>query len=192
MRSSHPTPGFSRAELHSNTGSNARERERPIDEIETYRFSVDVQYANGRRFERLKLDIGFADPWIGTPAEIKVPSLLDFAGVPAIVVKAIPIEQQLAEKVHAYTKPYGAQRSSRVKDLVDMALLLRNGADVDKLRNSLKIVFTTRETHEIPSTLPRPPEDWRVPYARLAAGLPVPSDLDAGYELVADALLALK
>jgi hypothetical protein len=166
------------------------EREHPVDEIQTYRFNVDVQYANGRRFERLKLDIGFADPWIGTPIKIKVPSLLDFADVPAIVVNAIPAEQQLAEKVHAYTKPYGSQRSSRVKDLVDMALLLRNGVDADELRKSLQIVFTTRETHEIPTTLPRPPQEWRVPYARLAIGLPVPSDLDAGYELVASALLA--
>ena len=58
------------------------QRERPVDEIETYRFNVDVQYANGRRFERVKLDIGFADPWIGTPVEIEIPSLRDFAGVP--------------------------------------------------------------------------------------------------------------
>jgi Nucleotidyl transferase AbiEii toxin, Type IV TA system len=166
------------------------ERERPVDGIETYRFSVDVEYANGRRFEKLKLDIGFGDPLIGTPVEIEVPSLLDFAGVPAVLVKAIPAEQQLAEKVHAYTKPYGPHRSSRVKDLVDMALLLRSGADVDELRNSLQIVFTKRATHEIPTMLPRPPEGWRVPYARLATDLPVPADLNAGYEFVAGGLLA--
>lgn len=165
------------------------QREHPVDEVETYRFDVDVQYANGRRFARLKLDVGFSDPRIGSPVEVEVPSLLDFAGVPAIRVKAIPAEQQLAEKVHAYTKPYGLYRSSRVKDLVDMALLLRDGVNVSELRKSLQIVFTTRATHEIPATLPPPPEDWRIPYARLALDLPVPPDLDAGYAFSADALL---
>lgn len=133
------------------------EREHPIDEVETYRFNVDVQYANGRRFERLKLDIGFSDPRIGVPVEIEVPSLLDFADVPAICVKAIPAEQQLAEKVHAYTKPYGSRRSSRVKDLVDMALLLREGVNVSELRRSLQIVFTTRATCSSARTSPTRP-----------------------------------
>jgi Nucleotidyl transferase AbiEii toxin, Type IV TA system len=165
------------------------QREHPVDEVETYRFDVDVQYANGRRFERLKLDVGFSDPRIGTPVEIEVPSLLEFAGVPAIFVKAIRAEQQLAEKVHAYTKPYGSYRSSRVKDLVDMALLLRDGVDASELRKSLQIVFTTRATHEIPAMLPPPPEDWRIPYARLAFELPVPPDLSAAYAFAADALL---
>lgn len=37
----------------------------------------------------------------------------------------------------------------------------------------------------VPAVLPRPPEAWRVPYRRLAQGLPVPPDLDGGYEFAA-------
>jgi hypothetical protein len=165
------------------------ERERPVDELETYRFNIAVRYANGRRFEDLKLDVGFADPWLGTPVEIEVPSLLDFAGIPATTIRTIPGEQQLAEKVHAYTKSYGSNPSSRVKDLVDMALLLQNGVDLEELRAVLEVIFRMRGTHEIPATLPPPPEAWRVPYARLASGLPVPPDLEAGYEFVAGMLM---
>ncbi len=54
------------------------ERERPVDEVETYRFHISVQYANGRNFENIKLDIGFADPWLGTPLEVEIPSIFGF------------------------------------------------------------------------------------------------------------------
>lgn len=164
------------------------ERERPVDEIETYRIHVAVQYANGRTFENLKLDIGFADPWIGTPLTLTTPSLLGFAGIPQTTVRVIPAEQHLAEKIHAYTKSYGSRPSSRVKDLVDIVLLLNSGVDDDQLRAIIPVVFKSRRTDEIPKALPPPPPAWRVPYAKLALGLPVPPDLDGGYKLAADEL----
>lgn len=49
--------------------------------------------------------------------------LLDFVGIEPVVVRAIPIAQHLAEKIHADTKPYGTYGSTRVKNLVDMVLL---------------------------------------------------------------------
>ena len=119
------------------------ERERPVDEVETHRFHISVQYADGRTFEDLKLDIGFADPWIGTPVNVAASSLLEFAGITPITVRAIPSEQHLAEKIHAYSKTYGSWQSSRVKDLVDMVLLLKSGVDRDLLQTVLATVFTT-------------------------------------------------
>ncbi len=165
------------------------ERERPVDEVETYRFHIAVQYADGRTFENLKLDIGFADPWLGTPAEVRAPSLLDFAGIPPTTVRAIPAEQHLAEKIHAYTKSYGSRPSSRVKDLVDIVLLLKDSVSRDRLRATIQAIFERRRTHEIPAALPAPPDAWRVPYGKLALGLPVPPDLDGGYRHAADELI---
>lgn len=41
----------------------------------------------------------------------------------AVEVPALPIEQHIAEKVHAYTRRYGRGNSStRVKDLIDLAV----------------------------------------------------------------------
>lgn len=164
------------------------ERERPVDEMETYRFHIAVQYSNGRTFENIKLDIGFADPWLGAPLSVQIPSLLDFAGIKATTVRMIPREQHLAEKIHAYTKAYGSRPSSRVKDLIDMALLIKEGVDLDPLGPILRKVFETRRTHDMPTELPPPPSAWRVPYERLALGLPIPPDLDGGYKFVADGL----
>ena len=164
------------------------EREQPVDEIEAYRVHVAVQYADGRTFENLKLDISFADPWIGTPLALTAPFLLEFAGIPQTIVRAIPAEQHLAEKIHAYTKLYGSHRSSRVKDLIDIVLLLHSGIDDDQLQAIIPVVFASRHTHEIPNGLPPPPSQWRVPYGKLALGLPVPPDLDGAYQLAADEL----
>lgn len=37
-----------------------------------------------------------------------------------------------------------------------------------------------------PRSLPRPPVEWRVPYARMALGVGLAADLPAGHELAAD------
>jgi hypothetical protein len=165
------------------------ESNQPVDEIETYRFSIAVLYENGREFERIKIDVGFADPWLGEAQALTGPRLLDFAGIEPAQVRAIPIGQHLAEKIHAYTKRYGSRGSTRVKDLVDMVLLL-DAAPIDDFVQAdfLGAVFTARSTHPIPHELPPPPAAWRGPYARLADGLPVPASSDAAYAYVVEKL----
>jgi hypothetical protein len=154
-----------------------------------YRFHVDVLFENGRLFEPLKIDIGFADPWLGSVQTLRGPPLLDFAGIEPATVNAISIEQHLAEKLHAYTRHYGGHESTRVKDLVDMALLVGVVTpDSDALARTLHEVFSARRTHNVPAVLPAPPESWRAEYARLAANLAIPQTSDEAYRYVADAL----
>lgn len=64
------------------------------------------------------------DPWLGNAQKLTGPALLGFVGIELGSVKAIPIAQHLAEKIHAYTKQHGTHGSTRVKDLVDMVLLI--------------------------------------------------------------------
>lgn len=161
------------------------ERERPVDDVNAYRFHVAVKYADGRPFEPLKLDIGFADPWLGVPVTLDAPSLLEFAGIAPTTLRTIPAAQQLAEKIHAYTKSYGSHTSSRVKDFVDIALLLGDGVDLNELQTMLRFVFASRRTHAVPAELKPPSEAWRIPYGKLAAGLPVPQNLDDCYQFAA-------
>jgi Nucleotidyl transferase AbiEii toxin, Type IV TA system len=106
------------------------EYSKPVDDADTYRFKVSVLYENGRIFEDLAIDIGFADAWLGEPQPLRGPPLLDFAGIEPAVVRAITAQQHLAEKIHAYTRRYGNRESTRVKDLVDMALLLTDSGIV--------------------------------------------------------------
>jgi hypothetical protein len=87
-------------------------------------------------------------------------------------------EQQFAEKIHAYTLPRNAP-NSRVKDLVDLALLIRSGGlDKQRILDALRLTFERRGTHDLASLLP-PPADWQIPFQALAEECGLPTDVAA-------------
>lgn len=96
--------------------------------------------------------------------------MLSFAGISPAHAQALAREQQFAEKIHAYTLPRGERTNTRVKDLIDLLLLLRIGLpDTAVVKQAIQATFERRATHPIPRTLDPPPEDWRASYADLAA-----------------------
>lgn len=71
----------------------------------------------------------------------------------------------IAEKLHAYTMPR-PRPNSRVKDLPDLALLATaRELEAGQVRSALEQTFVFRATHELPSTVPAPPDFWHRPYA---------------------------
>lgn len=115
------------------------------------------------------MDVGWGDPLVEPAETLTTPPLLAFAGIPSVAVPCYPLTQQVAEKVHAYTRPRATGRSSRVKDLVDILLIAELGEmDGQVLRQALEATFETRETDELPKLLPDPPAIWRAPFRRLA------------------------
>jgi predicted nucleotidyltransferase component of viral defense system len=146
------------------------------------RCSVEARLA-GRAYARFHLDVGLGDAVLGQPEWIDGSPLLDFAGIPAPRVALYPVEQQFAEKVHAYTFPWQARVNTRVKDLVDLVLLVDSDLlDPDHVRQAVAATFDTRKTHQLPTQLPEPPIDWSDSYAALARelGLPV-LNLESAY-----------
>lgn len=78
----------------------------------------------GRLFDEVIIDIGFSDPLQWEPERVRGPDLLRFGDIEPTEVPALPLEQQAAEKFHAYTRTYGSgHRSSRAKDLIDLVLI---------------------------------------------------------------------
>ncbi|MBI4870574.1 MAG: nucleotidyl transferase AbiEii/AbiGii toxin family protein [Candidatus Riflebacteria bacterium] len=93
------------------------------------RYRVRAELA-ARLFEQVTIDIGFSDSLGWQPERLQAPDLLSFAGIEPIEVPTLPIEQHIAEKVHAYTRSYGdGRQSSRVKDLVDRSRASSRVAD---------------------------------------------------------------
>jgi hypothetical protein len=133
----------------------------------------------GRRFEEVIVDVAFSDPLKWEPEEIIGPNLLEFAGIKPIAVPILPLEQHIAEKVHAYTRTYGRGRaSSRAKDLVDILVVKQFlMLDAARLHDALVGVFERRDQHSLPTLLPPPPQDWVVPYRKLAKEVGVEEDL---------------
>ena len=79
---------------------------------------------DGKVFVRFQLDVG-ADAIVTQTETLQGADWLSFCGIPSPVFTMISVEQQFAEKLHAYTLPRLERPNTRVKDLVDMVLLAK-------------------------------------------------------------------
>jgi hypothetical protein len=112
--------------------------------------------------------------------------VLDFADVPARTIESVDRRQHFAEKLHALTRDYGTRPNTRVKDLVDMVLLIEDGLPADSsLLEVVNHVFTVRATHGVPRIVPDPPPVWATDYPPLAEGRTLTKpDLAAALDLL--------
>jgi len=141
-----------------------------------YRFPIESRMA-GRIFIKFEVDVAAGDTWLEPHERVKTQDWFGFAGIEAPMIPVISQEQQFAEKVHAYTLPRKTP-NSRVKDLVDILLLIENGTlKTDRIRNALYKTFQKRKTHSIPSDLPQPLESWKTPFKKMAKTCGIPDDL---------------
>ena len=148
----------------------------------SHRFRVSASLA-GRSFESFLLDVGFRSDDALKAETLRTDDLLDFAEIEPVEVQAVPLELQVAEKLHAYTRVYeGGRTSSRTKDLIDLALIAElSQLDAAGLRREIETIFELRGTHAPPSSLPLPPAEWAGPFRQLAEEVGGPADLDAGH-----------
>lgn len=143
-----------------------------------FRFPVEA-IMDGRPFVKFHMDIGIGDALIDPREKILGEDWLDFAGIAPAVIYAISKEQQFAEKLHAYTLPRTDRLNTRVKDLVDILLLIHKGSMDDVLlKENLHRVFQRRNTHTLPSVLPSPPDDWKSKFDLLAKECGMGESLD--------------
>ena len=134
------------------------------------RFPCEVTLA-GKLYGRFHIDLGFGDAMTGEPERLAGEASLEFAGIPAAVVLAVPKAQQFAEKVHAYTFPWKDRTNTRTKDLVDLVLFIERGdlPGPAELRAALAATFARRNSHPLPAELPPPPASWEDDYAAMAS-----------------------
>ena len=132
------------------------------------RFPVDARI-DGRTFVKFHVDLGAGDEVLDPLDEIVGEDWLGFAGITPIAVPALSAEQHWAEKLHAYTRPREGRTNTRVKDLIDLVLLIEGETLArDRVLASVQATFARRRTHEIPPDLPVPPAAWETPFAALA------------------------
>ena len=147
---------------------SSRAGDRP-QEPAARRLAVEAILA-GRTFERFALDVA-VEPLDPEAAEDRpLPGFLAFAEVQAPVVRAVHPARQYADKLHAYTRPRAHR--SRVKDLVDLALLTLELAEdpevPDQIRREVDRVYDLYPTHQPWGDLPQPPSEWRPAFRNLA------------------------
>jgi len=131
------------------------------------RYPVEARM-DERIFARFHLDAGVGDAVMHPLETIECRDWLGFAGIDRARVMMIAREQQFAEKIHAYTLPRNTA-NSRVKDLVDLALLIGSGGlDTQRILDALRLTFERRGTHDLPAELVPPPADWQIQFQALA------------------------
>ncbi len=146
------------------------------------RFPVETRLAN-RVFIEFHVDIGVGDAVIKPSDSIEGTDWLGFAGMAPPKIICISKEQQFAEKLHAYSMPNRTRPNSRVKDLVDMALMLqRFPLDPVRVREAVGATFARRGSHVVPDNLLPPPPEWTGPFARLAAQTELGLDIHEAFK----------
>jgi predicted nucleotidyltransferase component of viral defense system len=144
------------------------------------RFPVDARLA-GRTFAKFHLDVSTGDvlrepyrDWLG------------FAGIASTHFPAVSPEEQFAEKLHAYTLPRVGRENTRVKDLVDLVLLIeRTRLDAARLPKAIRETFQRRKTHDVPPALIPPPASWSGPFSEMAAECSLEPDMEKHFGVVA-------
>ncbi len=153
------------------------------------RYPVAASLA-GRGFTRFHLDVGIGDVVVPPTEIIEARDWLGFAGIAPPRLTAISKEQQFAEKFHAFTLPRPDAPNSRVKDLVDMVLLVRmDTMNKDVLESAIRATFSQRGTHPVPATLPIPPENWNLRFPALARECQIDVSLTEALETIASVVL---
>jgi Nucleotidyl transferase AbiEii toxin, Type IV TA system len=149
----------------------------------SHRFRVSASLG-GRPFESFVLDVDIRAGDVVAAEPLLTGDFLGFAGIEPVQVDTVPLELQVGEKLHAYTRVYeGGRGSTRPKDLIDLALIAElSELDAAVLRREIDVIFELRGTHARPKTLPSPPGEWSVPFRRLAKEVGAPEELATGHE----------
>lgn len=147
------------------------------------RYLVEAQIAK-KRFVTFHVDVGISDHSKNSDFQTFHPNdWLDFAGIPPPLVEAVILEQTFAEKLHAYTTPRVERPNSRVRDLVDMIILIdANDLKIEKLMQSITHTFSKRNAHPFPKILPNPPEHWHQAFPPLAQSAGVDPDVTVAFK----------
>lgn len=151
----------------------------------SWRFKTEAKI-DRRRFESFHIDVAYGDAWID-PMDIIQVKYFSLTDDPLFGVKTISSGQQFAEKLHAYT--LDREANSRVKDLVDMVILIKAGLDKDTTKRAIDTVFKVRGTHRLPQKLTRPPKTWNGPFTAMANTCKLNVDLNGAFNIINEFVL---
>jgi hypothetical protein len=139
----------------------------------TWRARIGAQLAD-KPFGGVQLDVSPRSHELHATDKLALPSSLAFAGIPAVEVETVDIHRHAGEKFHGMVRDFGERENSRVRDLVDLTILLEHGLLVpERAAVAARSVWLERNNAEPPRTLPPLPESWPDRYQRLADSLAV-------------------
>lgn len=143
------------------------------------RFVVVARLA-GTELVRFKVDVSAADVVVGELESYLSDPVLERLGFRRSRFPVYPINQHVAEKLHALTLPRDVE-NTRARDLVDLAWFIRHFTfRSEALAIACIATFDRRATHPWPPVIDVPPESWARPYAAWRAELDFPEATPPG------------
>lgn len=154
----------------------------------TWRIKVDAKLAD-KPFGRIQLDISPRAHELGATDTLAIPNSLEFAGIPGVQVETIDVDRHAAEKFHGMLRDFGERENSRVRDLLDLVILLEHDLLTPaKIAAAVRTVWLERDRSEPPKELPPLPHSWPDRYERIA----IDHDTDVrSYQAAADRVAQL-
>jgi predicted nucleotidyltransferase component of viral defense system len=141
---------------------------------------------DGRVFERFVVDL-VSSEGRSVPAEtIPIGHELAFADLPTVDLRVLDLRVHFAEKLDAFTQVFADRENTRVKDLVDLVLLIERGLGADaELVDAVAQLFAEKERTLHRSPLAPPPPTWADEYAAMAEAVRLSAtDIDSGFAAV--------
>lgn len=135
----------------------------------TWRMRVAADMAD-KPFGRIRIDVSPRAHELDVTDRLTLSNSLDFADIPAPAIEVVDVNRHAAEKLHALCRDYGDRGNSRVRDLVDLVILVEHDLlDRAAVGAAARRVWAERDGAEPPPGLPPLPGDWPARYERLAA-----------------------
>lgn len=118
----------------------------------------------GTELVRFKVDVSAADVVVGEYESYFSDSVLERLGFRRSRFPVYPVNQHVAEKLHALTLPRDVE-NTRARDLVDLIWFIRHFSfRSEALAIACIATFERRATHPWPPVIDVPPESWTRPY----------------------------
>lgn len=137
----------------------------------TWRVRVAAVMA-GRLFGSVKLDVSPRPHELDATETVVIESSLDFANVPTTTIEIVDVHRHAAEKLHAMLRDHGDRENTRVRDLVDVVILLEHDQlEPHVLAGAVVRVWQERDGVAPPGSFPDLPAAWPDRYAAIVAEL---------------------
>lgn len=160
----------------------------PPERLEVgFRFAVRANLA-GREFASVRVDVAARGAELLATERLQLPrAVRSFDRLSPPQVEVAATSQHFAEKLHALTRDHGEQPNTRVRDLIDLILLIElelvRSRDVPAV---VRHVFENCATHAVPEEIPDPPAGWGPAYSQMA------TEMSLGARTIEDAMSRLR
>lgn len=134
----------------------------------------------GREYHKFHVDLRVQSDHILPPEMTKAPNKLGFPDAENKRIALAQREEIFADKLEAYTKPR-QNVNSRVRDLIDMNVLISSQLDNRKAQQAISTIFD-QHGRSVPNKFDPPPQQWQRQFNMIAESRKLDFSMDQAFQ----------